>query len=251
VKLDQEGKQIESDKKNRSKSWHQFPDHIEDKHDLSSKGDVGSRSFHSVEEYDAMINKISSCRDHRSEFHDIKYNGSRINMELKVSEILPDKTHLTEDKNSAEKMQLPCLNKNCSLEEREIVKEINIHNEASEICTSEKENKRKAIGKRLESLRIPSNIENPAIASLREWLPARGIYSPGSYVTPKFGSYSSMNNANESSEDSVFSPELVSAFEQCMQNLEAEEKNILKQITEDGDEESDEGSNPEKEINHK
>jgi len=30
-------------------------------------------------------------------------------------------------------------------------------------------------------------------------------------------------NTNDSSEDSIFSPELVSAFEQCMQKLEAEE----------------------------
>lgn len=115
----------------------------------------------------------------------------------------------------------------------------------------EKGNKRKAIANRLESLRIPSGVESPAIGSLKEWLPADGIYSPGSYVTPKFGSYSSTNikNENESSEDSIFSPELVSAFEQCMQKLEAEEQNILKQILETVEEEEiDEGiRKPEKE----
>jgi hypothetical protein len=106
----------------------------------------------------------------------------------------------------------------------------------------EKGNKRKDIAKRLESLRIPSNVESPAIASLRKWLPADGIYSPGSYVTPKFGSYSSTNirNEDESSDDSIFSPELVSAFEQCMEKLEAEEETILKQILENVEEEIDE-----------
>ncbi|XP_057431389.1 uncharacterized protein LOC130724372 [Lotus japonicus] len=112
--------------------------------------------------------------------------------------------------------------------------------------TIEKGNKRKALAKRLESLKIPSTIESPAIASLREWLPADGIYSSGSYVTPKFGSYSLMNTriANESSQESIFSPELVSAFEQCMQNLDAEEEKILKQILENVEEESDERIQP-------
>ena len=50
-----------------------------------------------------------------------------------------------------------------------------------------------------------------------------------------------IRNANESCEDSIFSPELVSAFEQCMQKLEAEEENILKQILENVEEEIDEG----------
>jgi len=53
-------------------------------------------------------------------------------------------------------------------------------------------------------------------------------YSPGSHVAPKFGSYSSMNirNANESSEDFIFSPELVYAFERCMQKLEQMKKRL-------------------------
>ncbi|TKY72308.1 hypothetical protein E2542_SST01047 [Spatholobus suberectus] len=287
-----EGKQIESDKKNRSKSWHQFPQHIvhslaqenssgfEDKHDSSSKGAARSRSFHTVEEYDDVVNKIwltKSLPDQQSEFND-EDAGSGTNMDLQVSEFKSNTTHHTEDKASAiKKMQPTCLNKKYSLEERTIVKETNNLSTASEsstvaptpspkshisspgnkneevipshkTSTSEKGNKRKAVAKRLESLRIPSSVEYPAIASLREWLPASGIYSPGSYVTPKFGSYSIMDirNANESSEDSIFSPELVSAFEQCMQKLEAEEENILKQIVENVEEES-EGSNPKKE----
>jgi len=252
--LDQgEGKQIERDKKNRSKSWHQFPEHIvqslaqENSSDSSSKGGARSRSFHTVEEYDDIVNKIWSSKC-QSEFNDEED---------------------AEEKDSAMKrMQEPSLNKKHSLKERKIVKETNNLSTASEssISTSgieneevvtshktsiiEKGNKRKTVAKRLESLRIPSSVEYPAIASLREWLPGGGIYSPGSYVTPKFGSYSIMDisNANESSEDSdsIFSPELVSAFEQCIKKLEAEEENILKQIVENVDEES-EASSPKKE----
>ncbi|KAL2341452.1 hypothetical protein Fmac_009392 [Flemingia macrophylla] len=264
-----EGKEIESDKKNRSKSWHQFPQHIvpsldrenssdfEDKHDSISKGAARSRSFHTLEEYVDMVDKIRLTKE-----EDV---GSGTNLNLR-------------DKNSAiMKMQPSCLDKKYPFEERKTVKESNNLNASSEsstispipsakshipspgikneevvqshkTSTIERGNKRKAVAKRLESLRIPSTVEYPAIASLREWLPAGGIYSPGSYVTPKFGSYSIMDigNANESSDDSIFSPELVSAFEQCMQKLEADEENILKQIVENVEEES-EGSSPKKE----
>ena len=53
-----------------------------------------------------------------------------------------------------------------------------------------------------------------------------------------------IRNANQSTEDSIFSPELVSTFEQCMQNLDAEEEKILKQILENVEEGSDEGMQP-------
>ncbi|RDY00665.1 hypothetical protein CR513_16118, partial [Mucuna pruriens] len=288
-----ERKQVESDKKNRSKSWHQFPQHIvhslaqesssgfEDKHDSSSKGAARSRSFHTLEEYDDMVNRTwltKSLADYQSEFNDEEDAGSGTIMDLQVSELKSNTTHHAEDKDCAiKKMQPPCSNKKYSLEERKIVKETNKLSAASESSTVapspspkshisspgikneevvpshktnsiEKGKKRKAVAKRLESLRIPSSVEYPAIASLREWLPAGGIYSPESYVTPKFGSYSMMDisNENESSEDSIFSPELVSAFEQCMQKLEAEEETILKQIVENV-EESEGSSSPKKE----
>jgi len=250
-----EGKKIEREKKNRSKSWHQFPEHIvhssgfDDKYDSSSKGAARSRSFHTVEEYDDIVDKICSSKchtDEQSEFNDEEDSCSGTNT-----------TQHNEEKDcEIKKMQVPCLIKKHSLKERKIVKETNnLSSAASESSTVaptpvhkssiiEKGNKRKAVAKRLESLKIPSSVEYPAIASLREWLPKGGIYSPGSYVTPKFGSYSVMDigNENESSEDSIFSPELVSAFEQCMQKLEAEEENILKQIVEDVDEESETSS---------
>ncbi|KAK7246061.1 hypothetical protein RIF29_40919 [Crotalaria pallida] len=287
-KLDQEGgKKFESDEKIRSKSWHWFPEQIvsslshenlsgfDDQHDLSSKGAVRSRSFHTVEEYDDMVNRIWLSKS-QSEFNDEQHNVSVTNIDLQVSELISNTTtHQTEDKVSViKKMQPPCLQTKNSFEESKLVKEKSIlstttsessmvsPNPKSQILSSgikneevvpsqktnmsniEKGNKRKALAKRLESLRVPTDNESPAIASLREWLPAGGIYSQGSYVTPKFGSYSLMDirNANESSEseDSIFSPELVSAFEQCIQKLNADEEKILKQIMENMVEESDE-----------
>lgn len=257
-----QGNQFESDHNNRSKSWHNLTG-FEDRHDLSSEGDVGNRSFHTVEEYDDMVNRnwlTKSQLVQQSEFNNEELDGSVIKMGLQVSEFGSDTTHHIEDKDSAiKKMQPSCLNKNPALEDREIVKDEVVPSHKTRMLESaakgvsniEKGNKRKAIAKRLESLKVPPNIESPAIASLKEWIPADGIYSPGSYVTPKFGSYSLLNtrNANESSEDSIFSPELVSSFEQCMQKLEAEEENILKQIIEIVEEEIDDEKNTDPKIN--
>ncbi|KAL5097589.1 hypothetical protein RYX36_001916 [Vicia faba] len=198
---------------------------FEEKDDLGSKDALGNRSFHTVEEYDDVVNRIwlkESQIVRPSEFNNEEDydDGSIIKMDIQ------------DEDSSIEKMQPLRLTKN-----EEVF-------QSHKTRMLEKGNKRKAIANRLESLRIPSNIESPANASLKEWLPADGIYSPGSYVTPKFGSYSSTNirNESESNEDSIFSPELVSAFEQCMQKLEAEEENILKQILETVEEEEiDEG----------
>ncbi|CAK8531218.1 unnamed protein product [Lathyrus sativus] len=197
---------------------------LEEKDELGSKDAVGNRSFHTVEEYDDMVNRIwlkESQIVQPSEFnnedndHD---NGSIIKMDLQLSQ---------DQDSSIEKTQPLWLTKN---------EEVFQSHKARML---EKGNKRKAVANKLESLRIPSDVESAAIGSLKEWLPADGIYSPGSYVTPKFGSYSStkIRNENESGEESIFSPELVSTFEQCMQKLEAEEENILKQILETVEEE--------------
>ena len=65
---------------------------------------------------------------------------------------------------------------------------------------------------------------------------ASQIYSPGSYVTPKFGSYNApsptiaMPQDDAKQDVAVFSPELLAAFEDCMQQLQVEEDTILKQI---------------------
>ncbi|KAL1320494.1 uncharacterized protein LOC107638765 [Arachis ipaensis] len=286
-RLSQEGgKQIE-----RDKSWHSFPEQIvssidqgnlsdfQGKHNLDSKDVTGSRSFHTLEEYDNLVNEISfsdSPKVQQNEFSDEEADSRTIE-ELKVS-ALANTIHNIEDNDSAGKKMLPpCSHNDNSSEDSKLVKDISvksitlesstpspnshstnqrIENEvvnpnektnipgiaAQGVNTTEKVNKRKAIAKRLESLRIPSNVELPAIASLREWIPGSGIYSSASYVTPKFGSFSyqmDTRNESESSEDSVFSPELVSAFEMSMQILEAEEETILKQIIENVEEESE------------
>lgn len=182
---------------------------FEQNSDISSRR---SRSFHTVEEYDDLVRRIWLSKSLSFQQCD-QFNDKGNNKDSGAN----DNHH--NSSSIEDKIILPSQNLNASIE---------------------KGNKRNAIAKRLESLRIPSSneIECPSIASLREWIPPTcNIYSPGSYVTPKFGSYSSSSslmvdagrNACEDS-SSLFSPELVSAFEECMQKLEAEEENILKQI---------------------
>lgn len=206
------------------------------KYDLNSR----SRSFHTVEEYDDLVRKLLLSKSLR--FTDNNKDdtcSSGTTMDLLVSESVSSSTtnDHTEDKDSA-------IKDNNSSDIIQVNKTV-VPSEKDDDMYIEKGNKRKAIAKRLESLRVPSrsNFEVPVIASLREWIhPLGSIYSPGSYVTPKFGSYSSLMAAGkkecESREDSssIFSPELVSELEQSMQNLEAEEENILKQIMESPEE---------------
>uniref|UniRef100_A0A2P2K4N4 Uncharacterized protein n=1 Tax=Rhizophora mucronata TaxID=61149 RepID=A0A2P2K4N4_RHIMU len=91
------------------------------------------------------------------------------------------------------------------------------------------------MAKGLDSLEIPQTIEFQTVASLREWLHAGGeIYSPGSYVTPNFGSYALPNSGteNECGDTVTFNPELVDALQECMRQLEAEAESILQQTAE-------------------
>lgn len=107
--------------------------------------------------------------------------------------------------------------------------------DARETTILKKGSKRKAIANRLESLEIPTTIEFPRVASLREWTHVGGqVYSPGAYANPKFGSYAVPISEPEkkSIEGTIFDPELIAAFDECMEHLEAEEEIILKQIEE-------------------
>lgn len=255
----------------RSKSCHCFEEHefsslaLEisdgirgDKPYWSHKCRIRNSSFHTVEEYDSMLEKISSSVLQRG--LDGKDYGSGTKDHLLGSKSSSNISHHAKDKETGlQETKQSCLHGNALVHENTMFKETetkevtpspNNHSSSSDQENQqvtpipraaqvgnniEKGSKRKAMAKGLESLRIPPSIEFPTITSLREWLHAGGqVYSPGSYVTPKFGSYSLpiRRSVDESSEDYIFNPELVAAFEQCMHELEAEEENILKQIVE-------------------
>lgn len=104
----------------------------------------------------------------------------------------------------------------------------------------EKGPKRKAMAKELTALKVPG-FEFVGGGSLREWLSQGGqVFSPGSYITPKFGNFVSPG-ANNADNAIVFDPELVEQFERAMEQLTIEEEGILEEIIasfEGGNEES-------------
>ena len=254
----------------RSKSCHwSFPEHEvlslalgisngvkEAGFNWSNNGIVRCRSFHSVEEYDAMVERIWSSRLQQTGFDDDDDAVTRIL--LHHSETSSKESHHADHTDSdIQALDQWCQSNKHSAKENPRTEETGVlltsALETKEVILStssscstagdvegghntfEKEPKRKAIAKQLRSLRIPSTVEFPAIASLREWLPMEGqIYSPGANVTPKFGSYALpiAGTENECSASVPFSPELVAAFEESMKQLEAEEESILNQIAE-------------------
>lgn len=275
----------------RSKSCHWFPEHDvsslasdisvgikEEESYLSYKGMVRNRSFHTVEEYDAMLETTRSSLQ-QTWLDGKDYPGT--NMHLLGSQTLSDASQNTGDKESGmqgkkqtrlqgktlvyenttdnsfrsetETELTPSLNSYSSSagqEKQEVIPSPQTSSSTKELQTLEdaaqgdRGLKRKAIAKGLESLRIPPTFDSPPILSLREWLHVGGqVYSPGSYVTPKFGNYSlpvRPGTVNECSEELIFNPELVAAFEHCMHQLEAEEESILKQIVESSEEDGTE-----------
>ncbi|KAF9593580.1 hypothetical protein IFM89_024214 [Coptis chinensis] len=112
----------------------------------------------------------------------------------------------------------------------------------------EKGASRKAWAKGLTSLTIPSaNDEFPVVASMKGWIDDTEVnkgqlllqHCPAEdytyYVTPKFGSSGLPLLTNRKKcieEESLFDPKLVSSFEVAMEQLQVEEKFLLKQITE-------------------
>ncbi|KAK4752351.1 hypothetical protein SAY87_021149 [Trapa incisa] len=217
----------------RSKSWHQFPEDNtssstrqscdDDEFEWKNYGVPRSQSFHTVEEFDELLKRIHLTSIPQSRDGD-------------------DKPVLKETQNHA-----------ATLDEF-LVKETLVNegeaDEASPIFSTEsmtkddasleklmerKGHKRRSLARGLDSLKIPGMVELSAVGSLREWLEVGGqVYSPGTYVTPKFGSYisSRSKDENDCSKGYTFNPELVTAIDEDMQQLQAEEETILKQIAE-------------------
>uniref|UniRef100_A0A0E0EN15 Uncharacterized protein n=1 Tax=Oryza meridionalis TaxID=40149 RepID=A0A0E0EN15_9ORYZ len=113
-------------------------------------------------------------------------------------------------------------------------------------------NKRRARARQLGELKVPlpPAFDLSKSGSLRDWLLQGGqIFSPGSYVTPKFGTISPapppqlqerggvvLHNAGEPQpqpqQHTVFDTELVAQFEQAMERLSEDEERVLEKILE-------------------
>ncbi|KAL5769372.1 hypothetical protein ACOSQ2_016155 [Xanthoceras sorbifolium] len=205
-------------------------------------GRTRARSFHTVEEFDAIVEKICLSRAGQTGL-----GGKNGSLQLHHSKSSSDLSEHAAQKLYQELEQ-------SRVEENTVIKEMDtlfssgptVDSPTTREETTQKGNmyvkglKRKAMANELESLRIPQSIEFPEVADLREWLSRGQVYSPGTYVTPKFGSYNLPKSglANKCSEGTIFDPELVAALEECMEQLEVEEEIVLKQIEENFKEEN-------------
>lgn len=230
----------------RSKSCHSFALgrfdglHEEDENNLSNKDRVHSRSFHTVEEYDALLERILAEKNGFDGGDDYVDNGLVYKeSSLKKSHNDDDDNNFddTHEENSAQQKSMieevnPSPSSSSSTnEELKVVKNVAQKNNSSATGL-----RRKALAKELESLKIPPTLEFPRISSLTERFHEGGqaYYSSELYVTPKFGSYA-LPISEAGNESSIFNPDLVAAFEECMRKLEEEEECIIKQITNNGE----------------
>ncbi|KAK9152292.1 hypothetical protein Syun_010601 [Stephania yunnanensis] len=215
------------------------------------------RSFHTVEEYEKLLVKAnsSSCMIDDQEVK----NKSEFS-------VIPDTPELV----------LTTYSNNHTYDSVPVVEpdqpktnfEDTISNRSADDVLLVKEkaagSRRKAMAKELSSLKIPSTMELPNIASLKEWVVqveeqvAVNASPPEvSADEPKFGSFDLSSNTSSSSSSSsnykcngegegdggspadsnysnIFDPEMLSAIEEAMQQLDTEEEGVVKLI-EDAD----------------
>ncbi|XP_062192829.1 uncharacterized protein LOC133896269 [Phragmites australis] len=102
--------------------------------------------------------------------------------------------------------------------------------------------KRRARARQLGELKVPPAFDFSKSGSLRDWLLQGGqIFSPGSYVTPKFGTAPTApadhegHKAAEQQQQQqhvVFDPELVAQFERAMEQQSEDGERVLTEILE-------------------
>ncbi|WVZ92314.1 hypothetical protein U9M48_038390 [Paspalum notatum var. saurae] len=103
--------------------------------------------------------------------------------------------------------------------------------------------RRRARARQLGELKVPAAFDFSKSGSLRDWLRQGGqTFSPGSYVTPKFGTAAAVpaerggRRGEEAGEErqqehgALFDPELVAQFERAMEQLSEDEGRVLEEI---------------------
>ncbi|RLN04315.1 hypothetical protein C2845_PM13G21300 [Panicum miliaceum] len=101
--------------------------------------------------------------------------------------------------------------------------------------------RRRARARQLGELKVPAAFDFSKSGSLRDWLRQSGqTFSPGSYVTPKFGAPAEHGGGGkpgdepplQQQEHALFDPELVAQFERAMEQLSEDEGRVLDEILE-------------------
>lgn len=254
---------IDADSAIRSKSCHLFQnqevtphplersDEIKEERSIRSRSDkVHAWSFHTVEEFDEMMERIHFSRVKQtgfagkdegfSQLHHSKSSSYSFEHAEQAIKQLPSTDESQVEENTATEEDIFSSSR---AQTTGVIQSPNSSRTAkgSDVFVHAAQNldkgfRRKAMANELESLKMPTTIEFQGAAILQKFLHVGGqVYSPGAYVTPKFGGYSLPNDsgpANKYIDGTIFDPELVAATEKAMEQLELEEENILKQIEE-------------------
>ncbi|CAO2207147.1 unnamed protein product [Urochloa humidicola] len=118
--------------------------------------------------------------------------------------------------------------------------------QGGEVAAEAAGTRRRARARQLGELKVPpAGFDFSKSGSLRDWLRQGGqTFSPGSYVTPKFGAAPAVVPAEhggggekgvgvqQEEEHEVFDPELVAQFERAMEQLSEDEGRVLDEILE-------------------
>ncbi|KAK9134102.1 hypothetical protein Scep_013630 [Stephania cephalantha] len=241
---------------------------VDDKAD--NRGVERCRSFHTVEEYEKLLVKANSSSCIEASFNIVDDQEVKNKSEFSV---IPDPPELvvtiyshnhTYDSVEVVEPDEPTTNFEDTISKRSADHVLLVKEKAAG-------SRRKAMAKELASLKIPSTMELPSIASLKEWVVqveeqvAVNASPPQvSADAPKFGSFDLSSNTSSSSSSSnykcngegedegdgdgdgdggsaadsnysnIFDPEMLSAIEEAMQQLDTEEENVVKLI-EDAD----------------
>ncbi|KAG1327354.1 putative Sm-like protein LSM7 [Cocos nucifera] len=188
-----------------------------------------TRSIHTVEDYDAMVAGNYPLEEGKymtetSRSTDVQLPTGSDSLIRECSTISATMEHNGAEQEKHEELELKSIGKEAGVQENVDVKP----------DKSEKGPKRKAMAKELTALKVPA-FEFSRTGSLREWLKLGGqVFSPGSYVTPKFGNFVSQDprNGEIGCDRDVFDPDLIAQFEQAMKQLTMEEEFVLEQIIE-------------------
>ncbi|XP_068642058.1 uncharacterized protein [Aristolochia californica] len=249
---------LEASKPERINAWELMEGLEEEKDEgdrlitRSTRLDVRCRSFHTVEEFDALVQSHDRGRHTRSrsvdtlqEFDD-KFVENNLWSQAEgkeheipvVTKIFPVKDNQEVNdthEHKEEEMSSADLGVAVSSEGHPCQAQEDGSTDGTAENGKEKGFGRKAKAKELTSLSIPTSTSTPAVGSLGEWLDLGSqTYPTSDYMTPKFGNFSLPVplKRNNSKERVIFDPELVAAFEESLKEMTAVEEFVLKQIAE-------------------
>ncbi|XP_058114525.1 uncharacterized protein LOC131257720 isoform X2 [Magnolia sinica] len=195
---------------------------------------ISTRSIHTVEEYDAMVDASNRWSQIGQDVI-VHHSTGNVNDQCVGSSgsSFNDCSAVKEDGIEGDRKEPSTIDNHKPDHAKAIIATVEDGN-----FTNEKGFQRKAKAKELATLSIPTTVDFPAPGSFGDWNELTNLFSNGDYDTPKFGNFCIANPVCCGGECNVFDPEMLASFEEDMKQLTEEEESILQQIVESLEEES-------------